>query len=1580
MLSYFFRFPSVYFLRLIFKNLSSINITNLVINFIIWLCIATSTTAFSYDKLTNKQSNASSVNSTFIESNNNLLKFSHLSTLDGLSNSNVFGITQDNQGFIWFATEDGLNRFDGKNFVTYRHNANNEHSIADNLIRKIFIDSEQTLWIGTQNGLSRYNPIFNNFDNYFSTPDNDNSLRDNIIWDIYQNKSEPLKNNQATPLIWISTTDGLHTVTVDSDTRNLTFQRIKIRGYNDNTREIKTIFQDKQQNYWLGSFDNGIHLISKNLTYLGSLTSQNKYDLTIDAKALFDIKTIDNQYWLATDNGLFIVDDRYQLISHLTVNKTSNNTKQSLLSNNIRAIAQFDENHVWLATHEGLNTINLLSDTIESYQNNAQPTSLSENWLMDIYQDRNNNMWLASYGGGLNKHSPLTGLFHHGLTTKESNNFRVESFAETSDGTIWLSSEEQGLYSLNVDGILEKITIPLDKNIRQILANNTSYLWLQLTDNKIFKFDPAKNTLTEHSQWSTSTNYSTDSPLTLINDNFWYIDEVGVLSNYQTNKQKIISYPLENNDHIINFQLVDNRVLWILTKNNKILTFDINEKTFKSKKISLPITTDKTYNKKLRVSKNWLWLVSGLQGIALMDRHTNQIKTFDASNGLPNSFIASILIDEKENAWLATNTGIIKINPFTNTVTSFDKDFSINKPEFIEFSSLKSSHGNMYFGGSNGYYQFLPSDISQVTQKIEKPLFTNLYVANKKIKIKNENQTNIANTKPTYDPTYEISKQLNFLEQVELAYKQSPISFEFISPNTKLPSQLGYKYRLLSLEKYWIDAAIGVGINNNRATYTNLSPGDYIFEVQAFDIYQPNNAKTSQLNVRILPPWWLSTSMLFVYTLIALLILTYVIQQYRNKKRYHLQIKESEERLKLSLWGSGDEMWDWNIITGKIYRSNIWGILEFPQDGTRNSSSEKNNLGKESTNVHQHDIARVKQALDNHFANKTTHFEATYRVKDKNNRWIWILDRGKIVERDENNNATRMTGTLKDISQIKKAEERLKLFARCIQNISDAVVIYDRQFIVVDVNKAFQRITGKSKTKIVGSSLSFNQYPISFAQNIKKHLLTKGSWHGEIKSLRVDGSQYLTDLSIDIIHDENNNISHFVGVFSDITKRKETEAELRKLASSDTLTGLPNRAFFQANQARLVKKNINHALLVFDLDNFKKINDSMGHQIGDIILCQVAKRMLMLSRKKDSVYRLGGDEFSIIIENTNDIHTIASLAKNILRTIALPFKLKNQEIVLYSSIGIVLFPEDGLTGHELLKNADTAMYHAKGSGGNKYQFFSDSMNKQAVKRLQIENLIRHGLKEDSFSVYYQPKIEIATGKIAGMEALVRFETPNKGIVSPIVFIPVSEETGQIVDIGEIVLRKACFATKKWVDAGLFDGRVAVNLSAVQFTQANLVAQITNILKESQLPAKHLELEITEGTVMDSPQKAIDTMLQIRAMGIHLSLDDFGTGYSSLAYLKKFPLNTLKIDKAFIDDIEQSEQGRNMVATIVTIAHNLSMDVVAEGVETNQQLNFLAELHCEQLQGYLYSKPLATDHFQKYLLAHQITSKSTSFNR
>ncbi|WP_170309559.1 EAL domain-containing protein [Litorilituus lipolyticus] len=1516
------------------------------------------------------------------------LKFSHLSSSDGLSSSNVFAISQDAQGYLWIGTEDGLNRYDGQNFKTYRHQATDPHSISANLIRKVFIDSSNTLWVGTQNGLSRYNRELDNFDNFTHIPEEKSTLKDNVIWDIYQDNDS---------LIWVSTEKGLHTVNLKNET--MSFNRINIAGLNKELTEIKTIYHDKaNNNYWFGSFDKGIHILNKDIvsgdnikdssTYSGSLQKKNKFDLTIDADSLFEVQEIDKKLWLATDNGLFVVkvdnDNNYTLVSHIT-------TEHGLLSNHIRAIEQYDNNNVWLATNKGLNVISLLNDEITSHQNNSNSFSLSENWLMASFKDKNNTLWLASYGGGLNKYSPLTAKFHHELSI-ESQNYRVESFAEFPDGTLYFSTERHGLFKLK-DKEISSIPLPIEENIWQIIRVKSN-LYLRTELGKLYSFTPGTNNTLEIPVWQKQSKFTINQKLISLGDSLWFINEKGILSKFSTTHYGFERFP--NFNSLITLQQEGNNI-WLATESGELITIDTRKNNSLVKKLAIPKNIDVNQVATLTVGKKYTWLGTNSQGVVAIDIGTNQITVFNENNKLKNNYIASILIDSEERAWVATNKNISVIDPVNTEVMHIDTDFLLFEPEFIKYSSFKSSGDKLFFGSPQGFYHFLPEELLQIKQDISTPVLSNLYIANKKISIKKQNKPQSKNSfvKDLHQlflphqikkKSYLLNKHLNTKTNISLEHNHSPIGFEFVSPNAKIPSQLKYRYKLKGLETQWVEA----DPRTNRATYTNLAPGSYTFVIEAFDIQSLASKKSKAINIEVLPPWWLTKAAIFVYALLATLVISFIFQQVNNRRLYHLRIKQNEERLKLSLWGSGDEMWDWNISTGKIYRSNIWGMLEFPQDGQRNefgkveaedTSNEPSKNKQESfplTNIHHHDLERVNNTLNQHFCGRSEHFETTYRVKDKNSQWIWILDRGKVVERDEDGSPTRMTGTLKDISKIKQTEERLKLFAKCIENISDAMVIYDKNFQLVDINKAFTKITGKNKEDVIGEPLQFRQYPESFVANVKRELTERGYWHNEIESKRENGSTYITDLNLDVIYDENGNISHYVGIFSDITKRKSTELELRRLANSDTLTGLPNRSLFQANQTKLVNNKERHALLVFDLDNFKKINDSLGHQIGDAILCKIAERLLNLGRKQDTVYRLGGDEFSILIENTNDIHTITTIANEVLATIARPFKVKSQEIVLYSSIGIVLYPDDGLGPHELLKNADTAMYHAKNSGGNRYQFFSDSMNKKAVQRFKVENLIRLGLKEDAFTVFYQPKIAIKTGKIAGMEALVRYETPSHGFLSPAEFIPISEETGQILEIGEVVLRKACFATKKWVDNNLFSGRVAVNLSAVQFSQANLVSIIENILKESQLPAKYLELEITEGTVMDSPKKAIETMQQLRAMGIHLSLDDFGTGYSSLAYLKQFPINTLKIDKAFVDDIEQSEQGRNMVATIVTIAHNLDMQVVAEGVETNSQLDFLSTLGCEQLQGFLYSKPLAENKFQQYLLSHQITNKSTVF--
>jgi diguanylate cyclase (GGDEF)-like protein/PAS domain S-box-containing protein len=1479
------------------------------------------------------------------------VKFKHLLSADGLSQNNVFSIAQDHDGFIWIATGDGLNRYDGKTFVNYEEDLAKPNSIAHNFIRKVFVDSDGILWVGTQKGLSKYNVQLDNFENFYHQEENDETLIDNVIWDIYQDKSKD-------KILWVSTALGIHKF----DKANNHFKQIKIHGFEDELKEIKTIYQDIKGDFWFGSYDNGIFLVNENLNYADSLQNENnKFHITIPAKSLFDIKEIDGAYWLATDDGIYVLDENRNQIERYHTKHPTN----KIISDKVRSIVKADDSTIWVGTENGLNIIDLNTKSISTHQNDQALNSLSINKIYTMIKDVTGNLWLGTYGKGINI------FFEDSLHPKHYSNGIISGYidllVETTDGKIWFNDYNSGLNYMGNTNSGNYIKATEGQDIYHIEADNKNNLWINTSSNELFIYKVTSEETIKIKDWKERSLYDMEYPFQFFNNKIWFIDINGYLTSYKVSTNEFHRFDTEDNKRLTTFDIdIKSNTIWATSINKQLLSFDLsitphnitNFNYHDIKGIKYLSTIEIT---SIKVSDLWVWLTLK-QGILLYDKRQQTTTYFNKNDKLLSNSIQSILLDNKENAWFATNGAISLINPVTQQVKNFSKELHLSDIEFIDRSALKTINNEFYFGGRNGVHKFYPQKVRQITQILNPPKLTNLRIANIPINVSVQGA-------PSNNDNFYLNKQLSQLSNLTLKHEQSPFAIEFISPNAKYPDQVGYRYRLLNLESEWIDA----GKNNYRATYTNLSDGDYIFEIETYDLLGTVPSKKSTLNIHVLAPWWLSKYAIIVYTLLFFLVIAYVIQQMRHKRLYHLQIQKSEERLKLSLWGSGDEMWDWSIVTGKIYRSNIWGILEFPQDGKRN-------VGADKTNIHEHDISRVRDAINGHFDDKTDHFEATYRVKNKDDKWIWVLDRGKIVERDEKGTPTRMTGTLKDISRIKKADERLKLFAKCIENISDAVIIYDRKFNIVDVNKSFQRITRKSKKQMVGKSLTFTRYPEVFTQDVKKHLITKGSWHGEIESTRENGEIYLTDLNIDIIRDENKSISHFVGVFSDITKRKETEAELRKLANSDTLTGLPNRSYFQANQTLLVNKKVPHALLVFDLDNFKKINDSMGHEVGDVLLCQVAKRMRAVGRKQDTVYRLGGDEFSIIIENTNDIHTITSIATEVLTTIAQPLRLKSQEVVLFSSLGIVLYPEDGATPQELLKNADTAMYHAKHNGGNKYQFFSDSMNKAAVKRLQIESLIRYGLKEDSFSVFYQPKIEIATGKVAGMEALVRFETPSNGIISPITFIPVSEETGQIIDIGEVVLRKSCYATKKWVDAGLFNGRIAVNLSAVQFTQPNLVGMIADILKESQLPAKYLELEITEGTVMDSPQAAIDIMLQIRAMGIHLSLDDFGTGYSSLAYLKKFPLNTLKIDKAFVDDIEESEQGRNMVATIVTIAHNLGMQVVAEGVETNQQLSFLSGLRCEQLQGYLYSKPLPESDFQKYLLSHQITTESTNFGK
>lgn len=457
-----------------------------------------------------------------------------------------------------------------------------------------------------------------------------------------------------------------------------------------------------------------------------------------------------------------------------------------------------------------------------------------------------------------------------------------------------------------------------------------------------------------------------------------------------------------------------------------------------------------------------------------------------------------------------------------------------------------------------------------------------------------------------------------------------------------------------------------------------------------------------------------------------------------------------------------------------------------------------------------------------------------------------------------------------------------------------------------------------------------------------------------------------------------------IALVRDITERKLAEEQIAFLAYHDSLTALPNNRLFRDRLhhaiAQAERNNKMLAVMFLDLDRFKLINDTMGHSAGDELLKITSQRLIEAVRKTDSVAintvglgssvaRLGGDEFTILLEDISSVQAVTRIAERIVENISLPMMLGRQEVHISTSIGIAVYPQDGSEVDEIIRHADTAMYHAKGQGRNNFQFYTDSMNRSSAELLALENNLHKAIEQRQLCLYYQPQVSVVSGELVGMEALIRWKHPERGFVSPGVFIPVAEETGMIMQIGEWVLREACEQGMRWIEAGYKIFKISVNLSARQLKDEGLPALIEKILHETGLPADKLGIELTESAIILEPEIALAHLQKIKALGVNLSLDDFGTGYSSLSYLKRFPIDTLKIDQAFVRDVKVDHEDAALVKAIIAMAHGLGMDVIAEGVELEEQLEFLGANNCDTIQGFLFSRPLPANELQALLKKH-----------
>ena len=561
--------------------------------------------------------------------------------------------------------------------------------------------------------------------------------------------------------------------------------------------------------------------------------------------------------------------------------------------------------------------------------------------------------------------------------------------------------------------------------------------------------------------------------------------------------------------------------------------------------------------------------------------------------------------------------------------------------------------------------------------------------------------------------------------------------------------------------------------------------------------------------------------------------------------------------------------------------------------------------------------------------------------------------------------------------EIEAKELEMVKLSRALEQTADSIMITDRHGVIEYVNPAFEETTGFSREEACGNNPSI----IKSGRNDNKEY--ENLWHSILRgdvyrnvliNRKKDGALYYEEKTITPLKDSNGKITHFISSGKDITERMQSEERLHHLAYHDILTDLPNRVLLverinnAIKQARGAEQRC--AVLFIDLDRFKNINDTLGHGVGDLLLQAVPVRLLSCVRDRDTVARFGGDEFALLLEKVPNSEAVAKVAAKLIEVLSKPYDIHNQELYLSASIGISLSPDDSTDANTLIKNADTAMYRAKDTGRNNYQFYSTDMGVRAFERLSLETSLRHAQERDEFELFYQPQVSMEGGDIIGAEALIRWHHPDMGLVAPDKFIPLLEDTGLIIDVGAWVLNIACKQGKMIIDLTGEPFRMAVNLSGKQFRDEMLIEIIRKAIEDHQFPPSLLDIEITETVLMQNDKVSLANIGALKELGVQLSIDDFGTGYSSLSYLKRFPVDIIKIDRAFIRDVTTDPEDAAIVTAVIAMAHSLKLEVVAEGVEDQAQVDFLSYYACDYLQGFLFSKPLPESEFQALLISDE----------
>ena len=1467
--------------------------------------------------------------------------FQTIDTEQGLAQNTVSAFLQDREGFLWIGTDSGLQRYDGYTFTTYAHSSDDAGSLPEGPIASLAEDGDGRLWIGTLgSGLVRLGED-GRFERRLDECANVHALR-----------SDPRQG------LWVGC-DRRVALLDPRDGRTL--KQWPVASRDGRTVQLRQFAADAGGDVWIAS--------SAGLLRLGEPGTP---PLAVHASRIRDARAL----LLGADGGLRVAasDGVYRVEADAAAKIWPGEGDEI-----VTALAEDPLGRLWLGVQsEGLALFDPRRGTQWLRPDPAAPGSAPDAIVTSLQFDRSGLLWLGTHERGISKVDPGGAPFRYVADRDSSRALTATNYirAALADGAdaIWLGTHagiKRYRRSENRFEYFDDIELrggSGEARANQIVvygfarADTGGALWVA-TDHGAGRFDPGRRRLDFLPQDPTGARGFVDtnvrSVLAAADGSLWFGTTRAGITRYDPRSDEWLHFRREAGDGAVG-GLSDNRVLTLAQdREGRIWAGNIGGlnlvdpvartvRVFRSRADD-PHSLSANIVRSIHQSADghlWFGTQSGLNRLDALDEHGARFSRWSPRDGLPGATVYAIRDDRLGQIWLSTNRGVVSFDPSAGRFRGFTLADGLQGMEFNGGSVASLPGGEIAFGGTGGFNIFQPQGI--VGSRYAAPVvLTAVRVG--------------AHGTPA-------ERRDGVLSMPAAA---RIVRFEFASLDYAAPERNRFAYQLKGFDERWVEAG-----TRHDATYTNLDPGRYVFEVRASnrDGYWSENVARAEFEV--LPPWWDSPAARALYALAAAAIIAVFWREQRRRlaeeRLHHHDLREREDRLRLALWGSGDDFWDWNMVTGRIVVTGSGDLFK----GVSRRSADLDQAWFRA-HVHPDDLPAVERRLEQHVARATDTFESEHRFRNSAGEWTWSLTRGKIVERDVDGLPLRMCGTARDVTAERAAEHERRVAHEVIRSMGEAVAVTDLDFRFMTINPAFTRITGWRQEEIVGRSaaiLNCSRHPVEQYLEMRDALVRDGHWRGELWQRRKTGEEFLSWIEISEICDANGKRTHFVSVTSDITDRKRAEQELRYLANYDALTGLPNRTLLSERIAHAIARARRNArkvaVLFLDLDRFKHVNDSMGHAAGDSMLKAAGARLRHVVREGDSVARVGGDEFTVVIEDIGSSAEAEHIAAKIIAAFEQPLELENgQEVVISPSIGISLHPDHGSAASDLLKFADTAMYQAKEHGRKTWMVYTEAMDAAARLRATMVAALRKALERNELSLHYQPKLSLLDERITGVEALLRWRSGDLGDVAPGVFIPIAEETGMIIEIGDWVVEQACAQLARWHAAGLGDITMSINVSVAQLLRGDLIRRLCDVLAEHDIPPNQLELELTESMVMANAEQSITTLRRLKAIGVNLAIDDFGTGYSSLAYLKRLPIDALKIDKEFVGDITTDPDDEAITATVIAMAHSLGLNVIAEGVERVEQVDYLREQDCDEVQGHWLAPPLPADQCFAFLREH-----------